>query len=321
MEIRPPDIGAEPMRPEPWRKSALGFFAATLVLNALFGFVAQYRHPMLGLAWTEAFVFLLPAVAAAAGSNLSPSAFLLLSRRPRPREVATGAGVGAAVFLAGSGVMTLTTLVVPHSWVEAYDVTRLFAGSGAERVGMGVVATALAPLAEEVAFRGYALSSLRTWARPWPSILGSTLLFAAMHLDPVRLPAMLVLGATFGWLAYRSGSIWPAVAAHAVNNGLGSALAVAGGGEGPAEAELTGALALVAVGLLALVPLAALYWRATPRPPPPEDALVRRDPRDPSVRFRPGRVPRSILWLGVFGLVLFLALAMTGGGAAGARPG
>jgi len=308
METRPTDIAQEPVYPERWEKSALGFFAVVLVFYALFGSVAQAGDPTLGLAWTELFVFLLPALAAAAGSNLSPRAFLLLRRRPSPRQLAVSVGMGGALFLAASGVMTLTTLAVPHSWVETFDLTHLFLGSGRQPAMMALLATLLAPLAEEVAFRGYAQSALRTWARPWLAVAASAFLFATMHLDPVRFPAVLLLGVAFGWMAFRSGSLWPSVAAHAVNNGLGSALALLGGAEPSADGDALGALGILAVGLAALAPLAVLYWRLTPAPPPAEDALVLLDPGDRSVRFRLGKVPKRLLWLAVAGLVLLLGM-------------
>ena len=161
----------------------------------------------------------------AAGSNLRPAPFLLLARRPPTRQVLLGAACGLALFFAAGGIMSLTTLLVPRAWVDAFDVTRLFEGSRRHQVGMALVASVLAPIAEEIAFRGYVLSALRTHLPPGAAIVGSSVLFASIHLDPVRFPAVLFLGVFLGWLAWRSGSIWPAVAAHGVNNALGSALA------------------------------------------------------------------------------------------------
>jgi len=308
METQRPDIGPEAPRPEP-EKSALGFFAAVLALYALLGSGAQALRPALGLAWTEVFVFLLPALAAAAGSNLSPGSFLLLSRRPRLLHMAIATGIGAALFLVASGVMTLSTLLLPASWVERFDLTRLFLGSGAQRLAMALLASLLAPVAEEVAFRGYILSALRTRTRPWPAIAGAAFLFAAMHLDPIRFPAVLLLGVAFGWLAWRSGSIWPAVVAHAVNNGLGSAVATSAGRDLGADADLASALAVSAVGVAAVAPLALAFWRATPSPPPLAEALAPVDPLDPSIRFRLSRVPGGYRYLAAAGAALLAALA------------
>jgi uncharacterized protein len=303
VDSAPPDIA-------PPSKSALGFFLALMVLYVGLGGTAQGFSPAGGLVWTELFVFLLPPIVAASGSNLLPSRFLRLARRPTTRQVLLGAATGLALFLAASGIMSLTTLLVPRSWVETFDVTHLFQGSGRERLAMALIASLLAPLAEEVAFRGYVLSALRTHLRPGAAIAASSVLFAAMHLDPVRLPAVLFLGAFLGWLAWRSGSLWPAVAAHAVNNGLGSIAVLGGAGEPGAEGSVASALALVAVGAASLAPLSLAWLRATPEPPPAGDDLARIDPADPSIRFNPLRVPPAWLGVALVGVLLWGLLAL-----------
>jgi len=301
VESAPSDIA-------PPAKSALGFFLALMVLYVGLGGTAQGFRPAAGLVWTELFVFLLPPVIAASGSNLLPSRFLLLARRPTARQVLLGFATGVALFLAASGIMSLTTLLVPRAWVETFDVTHLFQGSSGERLGMVLIASLLAPFAEEVAFRGYVLSSLRTHLRPAAAIAASSVLFAAMHLDPVRFPAVLFLGACLGWMVWRSGSLWPAVAAHAVNNGLGSIALLGGSGEPGAEGTFPAALALTAVGMASLAPLGLAWLRATPMPPPACDDLVRIDPADPSIGFQPLRVPPTWLAMALGGVLLWGAL-------------
>ena len=272
------------------------------------GGTAQSFHPVAGLLWTEVFVFLAPSALVAAGSNLRPAPFLLLSRRPATRQVLLGAASGLALFFAAAGIMSLTTLLVPRSWVDTFDVTRLFEGSRRHQLGMALVASVLAPFAEEVAFRGYLLSALRTRLRPGAAIAASSVLFACMHLDPVRFPAVVFLGLFLGWLAWRSGSVWPAVAAHAVNNALGSAVAAAGAAD-PGTTPTAGvSLALLAVGLAALSPLALAWMRATPDPPGAGEGVVRRDPGDPSIRFRLQLVPPGLGALAVVGLLTYAAL-------------
>jgi membrane protease YdiL (CAAX protease family) len=303
VDSAPPDIA-------PPSKSALGFFLVIMALYVGLGGTAQGFRPAAGLAWTELFVFLLPSIIAASGSNVFPSRFLLLARRPTARQVVLGAASGVALFLVASGIMSLTTLLVPRSWVEAFDVTHLFQGTPAEQLSMALIAALLAPLAEEVAFRGYVLSSLRTHVRPGTAIAASSLLFAAMHLDPVRLPAVLFLGACLGWLAWRSGSLWPAVAAHAANNGLGAIAVLGGSGDPEAEGSVAVALALIAMGVASLLPIGLAYWRATPAPPPASDIVVRIDPGDPSIRFHPLRVAPTWLVVAIVGLLLWGGLGL-----------
>jgi len=302
VESAPPDIA-------PPAKSALGFFLALMVLYVGLGGTAQAYWPAWGLVWTELFVFLLPPVIAATGSNLRPGSFLRLARRPTARQVVLGAATGVALFFAATGIMSLTTLLVPRPWVDTFDITHLFQGSPREQLAMALIASFLAPLAEEVAFRGYLLSALRTHLRPGAAIAASSVLFAAMHLDPVRFPAVLFLGAFLGWLAWRSGSLWPGVAAHAANNGLGSIAVMNGSGDPGAEGSVAAGLALLAVGLAALAPLALAWVRATPEPAFGLDDLVRIDPAEPSIRFQPMRVPPAWIAAALAGLLLYGALA------------
>jgi hypothetical protein len=173
---------------------------------------------------------------------------------------------------------------------------------------MALVASVLAPIAEEIAFRGYVLSALRTHLSPGAAIFGSSVLFASIHLDPVRFPAVLFLGVFLGWLAWRSGSIWPAVAAHGVNNALGSALAAGGATDPGTNGTIGASLALLATGLAALAPLALAWVRATPVPPDGSEDLVRTDPGDPSVRFGLSRIPPGWSALAGLGLLLYAAL-------------
>ncbi len=303
------DIAPPAARPS---KSGLGFFLLLMVLYVGLGGTAQSIHPVAGLLWTELFVFLVPAGFVTAGSNLRPGPFLLLARRPAARQVVLGAACGLALFFAAGGIMSLTTLLVPRAWVDTFDVTRLFEGSPRHQLGMAVVASVLAPFAEEVAFRGYLLSALRTHLPTGAAIAASSILFAAMHLDPVRFPAVLFLGLFLGWLAWRSGSIWPAVAAHAVNNGLGSLVAAGGAAEPGAGGSVAASLAVLAVGLVALAPLALAWMRATPEPPDASAGLVRTDPSDPSIRFRLPLVPPGWSALAGLGVLLYLGLVALG---------
>ena len=77
----------------------------------------------------------------------------------------------------------------------------------------------LAPLAEELVFRGAILRALLKWnSRPWVGILISAVLFSAAHMNPAQIPHTLLIGLLLGWLYYRTDSIVPGVVFHWVNN-------------------------------------------------------------------------------------------------------
>jgi hypothetical protein len=171
-----------------------------------------------------------------------------------------------------------------------------------------VVACLLAPLCEEAAFRGYLQRTLARAVGPAPAILLAALLFALRHLDPVRFPALVLLGALFGWLAWRTGSLWPAVAAHAANNACAVAvtLTVARGGAPPRPA-LQEALFPLLLGGAALLGLGGVYHLATRAASGPGELRLR-DPGDPSTRFRLHLVPDALAGSVAVGLLGLLAL-------------
>ncbi|BDG07248.1 type II CAAX endopeptidase family protein [Anaeromyxobacter paludicola] len=311
-----------PPPPEPERRApgVAGFFVAVLLLYALPGALAQAASASLGLAWSELFAFLLPAALAAAGANLRPGRLLGLDRAPPVPALVLALLCGVAGFLTAGAVMALTTLALPASWVKAFDLTPLFGGPAWHRALLGLLASLLAPVCEEAAFRGYVQRTLLLRLRPAPAIGVTAVLFAAMHLDPVRFPALVVLGLLFGWLAWRAGSIWPAVAAHAVNNAIASLAAVLPSRPGPeAPARPLEALALLAGGALWLAALAAFYARLTPAPPAPAEALAPADPSLPSGRFALAKIPFPLRRAAVLGLVL-LGLLGVRGAVRSARP-
>jgi membrane protease YdiL (CAAX protease family) len=72
----------------------------------------------------------------------------------------------------------------------------------------------IAPLAEELFFRGWMLRGFLANYSPAKSIWLSAVIFAAFHLNPWQAIAALPLGLMAGWLVWRTGSQAPGMAAH-----------------------------------------------------------------------------------------------------------
>ena len=78
----------------------------------------------------------------------------------------------------------------------------------------------LAPVVEELIFRGVIMSGFMRNYKAGYAIFYSALLFALFHLNPWQFPSTLLLGLILGWVRIRTGSILACISGHAIHNGL-----------------------------------------------------------------------------------------------------
>ena len=127
-----------------------------------------------------------------------------------------------------------------------------------------VVIGLLAPLVEELVFRGAVLRSLLRWHQNhWVAIAISAALFALTHMNPAQMPHALLIGVLLGWMYYRTDSILPGVVYHWVNNSVAYVMynvstALYGTSE-PTLEDMFGPSVLLAVGFSLLILLPAIY--------------------------------------------------------------
>ena len=76
----------------------------------------------------------------------------------------------------------------------------------------------IAPIIEELIFRGIILNGLRKNYRAATAIFISALLFSLFHLNPWQMPATFILGLLLGWIVLRTQNIVLAITGHAMNN-------------------------------------------------------------------------------------------------------
>ena len=82
----------------------------------------------------------------------------------------------------------------------------------------------LAPgFSEEMLFRGYSQRRLIERWGGWTAVLVTSAIFAVIHIAPHTVVFAFPVGIWLGLMAWRSGSIWPGVIAHAAVNGLWNA--------------------------------------------------------------------------------------------------
>jgi len=141
-------------------------------------------------------------------------------RPSRPRYIALAIVVGVAAPLLGAQL----TQLLAHGQTVSQDIQQLGANTPlAWRIPLVLVVVSLGPVVEELLFRGVLLSTLlQRWGPGW-AVAVSSLMFALVHLPGLQwqwfgLPDLLLLALLLAWLRLRSGSIWPGVLAHGINN-------------------------------------------------------------------------------------------------------
>jgi hypothetical protein len=81
----------------------------------------------------------------------------------------------------------------------------------------------LAPVTEEILFRGFLLPSWsRSWLGPIGAVAATSIIFAAMHIS-YNLCGMIAVGlagCVYGWLRLRTGSLLPPILAHCMGNAI-----------------------------------------------------------------------------------------------------
>jgi membrane protease YdiL (CAAX protease family) len=76
----------------------------------------------------------------------------------------------------------------------------------------------VAPIVEELIFRGLILKGFRRNYNPLKAVFMSALLFALFHLNLWQFPATFVLGLLLGWIMIRTNNILLAIIGHSINN-------------------------------------------------------------------------------------------------------
>lgn len=210
-----------------WRLTDLALALALLmVLQALLRFLPELRDPAGPARWvviavTVAFyVLILGAVSLIARRRGATLADLGIARFKVGRSLVMVVVLMAVVLFIRWQYVEIARLLgfTPPSVEER--VLRLF-GPGAAGFALAFFVTALlAPLVEELFFRGFVYRVIRERARPSSAVFLSALIFAIYHFSLWLVVPILLLGIALAWLTEWQRSIWPAVICHALNNFL-----------------------------------------------------------------------------------------------------
>lgn len=135
-----------------------------------------------------------------------------------PRPVVVAAVVGLVTQVVVIPLLYLPVVVLFPDVDVGAPARELTERAAGDPVGVAVLAvmTAVgAPVFEELFFRGALLGVLERRHRPRVALVIQAVVFALLHFQPVQTPALVVVGLVTGYAAQRTGSLVPAIAAHA----------------------------------------------------------------------------------------------------------
>jgi membrane protease YdiL (CAAX protease family) len=154
-----------------------------------------------------------------AGTIRKPEAWQFGFRRPR-----IGASVGWSLIAIGTyiAITVLYTLILQPESGEPIETGDRYG----TLIGSCVIIIIVAPLCEEIFFRGFLYRILRGKLGLWPAVVINGSLFGAVHLTsggPLAVAVIAPLGFLLCLVYERSGSIYPCIGLHALNNAIVSA--------------------------------------------------------------------------------------------------
>lgn len=184
-----------------------GFLAAAASVDlALYG-VAYFRFIRPGVVSLDSFAF---------GQNRLAPRFW---GRVWLAHLVTGIGGGLAAMMLSALIQQALrqfgvqqTQLLDFTWIRDLPPTQF---------GLIWIAGAvIAPLVEELFFRGLLFGAYLRTRGPLLAYALSATIFASLHLNPPAFPPIVLLGLVLAALYHRTGSLTPAVLAHAFNNGV-----------------------------------------------------------------------------------------------------
>lgn len=150
-----------------------------------------------------------------------------LAARFKPVDLA----VGMLLFLVGITLATLVALAMESLFgisQTAAVVDMIQDGDGTTPgisgwiVLLAVMVALFIPVIEEIVYRGLLWSALEKRGMGETAVLVlSSLMFAAIHLEPARFPILFLLGIALGYGRIRTGRLGPCVTAHICLNSVG----------------------------------------------------------------------------------------------------
>jgi membrane protease YdiL (CAAX protease family) len=197
-----------------WRelKRAGGLFGLLLLSSLVFGLAPKSDfRPWLYVAASAVNAAVVFAFVISRFRTLAP--LLLLPRIP--------AGTAFQLVLVSLGVALALSgyfMLLRYMGVPMMDSALVYKKAAWPAWSMFITLSVTPAIVEELAFRGIIQSSLSQVSSATEAWLIQAALFSVLHLSPIIFPSHFVMGLWFGWLRYRTESLYPGMLMHGLWN-------------------------------------------------------------------------------------------------------
>lgn len=128
-------------------------------------------------------------------------------------------GIGCGLLIGGYAIIILhnAALALFHVDTQGDQIFEIF-NQLQSPVWFFITGAVIAPIVEEIFFRGFLFQGFRAKYGWLPALFLSSAIFGAAHLDPVSLIPTFILGCVLAYIFHRSNSVWPGILFHAAIN-------------------------------------------------------------------------------------------------------
>lgn len=145
-----------------------------------------------------------------------------LTQLPRWRDLLLAPAGFAVYFIVLATLMVLLQTLAPTliDYQQTQEIGFSRTGSSADLLLAFITLVVLAPIAEEVLFRGYLYGKLRARFRLWISIIVTSITFGIVHFQWNVGIDVFIMSIVMCGLREITGSLWASILVHMLKNGL-----------------------------------------------------------------------------------------------------
>jgi membrane protease YdiL (CAAX protease family) len=223
-EPEPPET-TQKIEQKEWRFTILHAFALSVVFLILQGAIILMIQKSTGLKIEELRWFHLSIMSAISGSIvLAAGAYLngfsvhdmLMDHLPDPGQILSTVVAVLGLVILSSEMNNILLKYSPLTMNDQADLIQRLMKE--DLIGVMITIAVVAPIIEELLFRGVILDGLRMHYRLSTAIVASSILFGLVHLSPIVSIQTFLLALFLAWLRVSTGSLMLCVISHSAFN-------------------------------------------------------------------------------------------------------